>query len=138
MVDCAGSIRSKASKVIVLLSAAASVIRLLPNSRAIFALVSSRKKNQTCVPLPDLDRSTAASIPWFFCDKPNGVCRFFPIGSVKVDDQDFCVAVTIENVLTYDVSEPVVVAFEMGDDRGIAQLGEDAVAAFRAFGFLTI
>lgn len=47
MVDCAGSIRSKASKVIVLLSAAASVIRLLPNSRAIFARVSSRKKNQT-------------------------------------------------------------------------------------------
>ena len=73
-----------------------------------------------------------------FCDKPNGVCRFFPIGSVKVDDQDFCVTVTIENVLTYDVSEPVVVAFEMGDDRGIARLGEDAVAAFRAFGFLTI
>ena len=73
-----------------------------------------------------------------FCDKPNGVCRFFPIGSVKVYDQDFCVAVIIENILTYDVSESVVTALEMGDDHGIAQLGEDAAAAFSAFGFLTI
>lgn len=40
--------------------------------------------------------------------------------------------------MTYDVSESVVTALEMGDDRGIAQLGEDAVAAFSAFGFLTI
>ena len=71
-----------------------------------------------------------------FCDKPNGIGRFFPIGSVKIDDQDFCVAVTIENILTYDVSEPVVIAFEMVDYRGIAQLGEDAVAAFCAFDFL--
>ena len=68
-----------------------------------------------------------------FCDKPNGVCRFFPIGSVKINDQNFCVAVTVENILTYDVSEPVVAAFEMVNDRGIAQLGEDAAAAFRAF-----
>ncbi len=73
-----------------------------------------------------------------FCDKPNGVCSFFPIGSVKIDDQDFCVAVFIENILTYDVSEPVVTALEMGDNRGIAQLGEDAVAAFSAFGSLAI
>lgn len=73
-----------------------------------------------------------------FCDTPNGVCSFFPIGSVTVDDQDFCVAVIIENILTYDVSESVVTALEMGDDRGIAQLGEDAVATFSAFGFLTI
>ena len=66
----------------------------------------------------------------------NGICRFFPISFVEIDDQDFCVAVTIENVLTYDISKPVVVAPEMGDYRGIAQHGEDAAAAFRAFSFL--
>ena len=71
-----------------------------------------------------------------FCDKPNCIGRFFPIGSVKIDDQDFCVAVFIENILTYDVAESVVIASEMVDDRGVAQLGEDAVAAFRAFDFL--
>lgn len=66
-------------------------------------------------------------------DKPNGVCGFFPIGSIKIDDQDFCVAVFIENILTYDVSESVVTASEMGNDCSIAQLAEDTVAAFRAF-----
>ena len=71
-----------------------------------------------------------------FCDKANGVCRFFPVGSVKIDDQDSCVAVIIENILTYDVSESVVAAPEVVDDHGVAQLGEDAVAAFRAFDFL--
>ena len=68
-----------------------------------------------------------------FYDKPDSVCRFFPIGSVKIDDQDFRVTVFIEHILAYNVSKPIVIASEMGDDRGIAQLGEDAAAAFRAF-----
>ena len=71
-----------------------------------------------------------------FCDKPNGVRRFFPIGSVKIDDQDFCVAVFIENILTYDVAESAVASLEMVDNRGVAQLGTDALTAFRAFDFL--
>lgn len=68
-----------------------------------------------------------------FCDMSNGIRRFFPIGSVKIDDQDFRVTVFIEHILAYNVSKPIVIASEMGDDRGIAQLGEDAAAAFRAF-----
>ena len=78
MVDCAGSIRSNALKVIVLFSIAASVIRLLPKSRAVFALTSSRKKNQTCAPSPDLDRSTATSIPWLFA-----TCRMAFVASFQ-------------------------------------------------------
>ena len=55
-----------------------------------------------------------------FCDKPDSVCRFFPVGFVKIDDKDIRVAIFVEDILTYDVSKPVIVAFEMGDDCGIA------------------
>lgn len=50
-----------------------------------------------------------------FYDKPDSVCRFFPIGFVKINDKDICVAVFVENILTYDVPEPVVAAFEMSE-----------------------
>lgn len=68
-----------------------------------------------------------------FYDKPDSVCRFFPIGFVKINDKDICVAVFVENILTYDVPEPVVAAFEMGDNGGIVQLKECAAATFSAF-----
>ena len=69
-----------------------------------------------------------------FYDKPDSVCRFFPIGFVKINDKDICVAVFVENILTYDVPEPVVAAFEMGDNGGIVQLkGNVRLRAFSAF-----
>ena len=71
-----------------------------------------------------------------FYDKPDSVCRFFPIGFVKINDKDICVAVFVENILTYDVPEPVVAAFEMSDNSGIVHFKECAAATFCAFNSL--
>ena len=54
------------------------------------------------------------------CDAPDSVCCLFPVCFVKIDDENFCVAVPVENILPKDIAEPVIVAFKVGDDCGIA------------------
>lgn len=68
-----------------------------------------------------------------FCDVSDGVRRFFPVGFVEINDKNVRVAVFIENILTYDIAESVIVAFEVGDDCYVAQLKKGATATFRTF-----
>src|SRR5882724_10241485 len=49
--------------------AMAAVIRWLPLLRAVATATSSEKKNQTCAPFPDRDRST--SVGWFWRRRSN-------------------------------------------------------------------